>query len=434
MNSARISVVGCGWVGLVTALGFAENGHQVEAFDKDSVRIQRLRNRDYPIAEAGVEEAAERADQLSFHTTDTLPSPETEFIFLTLPTPGREDGSADVTCLEECLAWLRNAEFDAPPVLVLRSTVPPGTAEWTERRLAQTMPDAFPVVSNPEFLQEGKALEDFRRPARIVIGASRREIAQRVADLYAFTDSPVVQTDCRTAELTKYASNAFLAMRISFANELAGVAEALGANVKGMLGAVGMDPRVGSRYLNPGIGYGGSCLTKDVAALVEFGGRAGQSMQLARATGAVNERQREQALSLLYDWLDGVSGRRIAIIGMAFKPGTNDLRDAPAVHLALQLHDAGAQLQAWDPSVTQDQLSNVPGIQLTCNLYEAFENADAAVLCTEWPEAMAIDFERVASVMRGKLLIDGRYGWHPEQAEEHSLRVVRIGSREAVGS
>ncbi len=434
MNSARISVVGCGWVGLVTALGFAENGHHVEAFDKDSTRVQRLLNRDFPIAEAGVEEAAERAGHLSFHTTAEYPSRETEFIFLALPTPGREDGSVDVTCLEECLAWLSDAAFDAPPILVLRSTVPPGTAEWTQRRMARMTPHAFSVVSNPEFLQEGKALEDFRRPARIVIGSSSSETSRRVADLYAFTDAQIVQTDCRTAELTKYAANAFLAMRISFANELAGVAEAVGANVKGMLGAVGMDPRVGSRYLNPGIGYGGSCLTKDVAALVEFGGRAGQSMLLARATGAVNERQREQTLSLLYDWLDGVSGRRIAIIGMAFKPGTNDLRDAPAVHLALQLHDAGAQLQAWDPCVTQDQLSNVPGIQVTSDLYEAFESADAAVLCTEWPEAMAIDFRRVASAMRGRLLIDGRYGWHPARAEEHSLRVVRIGSREAVGS
>jgi UDPglucose 6-dehydrogenase len=249
-----------------------------------------------------------------------------------------------------------------------------------------------------------------------------------LAALYSFVDGPVLQTDARTAEMAKYAANAFLAMRVSFANEMASVAEAAGADVACMMHAVGLDPRIGSRYLSPGIGYGGSCLNKDLTALIEFGSEMRQPMLLSKATCAVNEARRDTVLSLLHERLGGLRGRRIALIGMAFKPGTNDIRDAPAVYLASRLQEQGAELQAWDPCVTAGQLTSMPNVELTHHLYEAFENADAAVLCTEWPEALEADLSRVAAIMRGSLLIDGRYGWSPQEARREGLCVLRIGA------
>jgi UDPglucose 6-dehydrogenase len=244
----------------------------------------------------------------------------------------------------------------------------------------------------------------------------------------AFTSAPVIITDTSTAELAKYGSNAFLAMRISFANELARLAEAEGADPLVMLQAIGMDPRIGSRYLQPGVGYGGSCLPKDVAALISMGNVAGEPMELMRATQRVNELQRRRIIRTLADRLDGLSARRIAVLGLAFKPGTNDVRESPGLQIARELTVAGAKVIAWDAAVTSELLpGSDAGLAVVADPLLAFQDADAAVLCTVWPEIGALDFAQVAEAMRGTLLVDGRYAWDPRRVSSAGLDLVRIG-------
>jgi UDPglucose 6-dehydrogenase len=286
-----------------------------------------------------------------------------------------------------------------------------------------------PVVANPEFLQEGRALQDFREPSRILIGSEDRDAAERLRELMSFTGARVVITDTSTAELAKYGSNAFLAMRISFANELARLAEREGADPIVMLEAVGLDPRIGSRYFRPGVGYGGSCLPKDVAALISMGSAANEPMELMRATQEVNDLQRRRTIRTLADGLGGLSGHRIAVLGLAFKPGTNDIRDSPGLQIARELTIAGAAVVAWDAAVTPDLLPAADaGMHVVDDVFEALAGADGAVLCTEWPEAVELDFRRAAAVMKGTLLVDGRYAWDPLQATVAGLDLVRIGN------
>jgi UDPglucose 6-dehydrogenase len=317
---------------------------------------------------------------------------------------------------------------DAETVIVIRSTVPPGTARWARAEIERLIGSHVPVLANPEFLQEGRALADFREPSRIVIGSEDRDAAERLRDLMAFTDAPIIVTDTSTAELAKYGSNAFLAVRVSFANELARLAEREGADPLVMLEAVGLDPRLGSRYLRPGIGYGGSCLPKDVAALISMGDATDEPMDLIRATQAVNELQRRRVIRAVAEGLGGLGSRRIAVIGLAFKPGTNDIRESPGMFIAADLGLAGATVVGWDVSVTAEHLGPKAAFAVDADLYRALEGADAAVLCTEWSEAIAMDFERAAAVMRGTLLVDGRYAWDPVRASAAGLDLVRIGS------
>jgi UDPglucose 6-dehydrogenase len=431
-----IAVVGCGYVGLVTAVGLAEHGLRVRAYDVDAVHLEQLRSLRFPMMEPGLEEAARAAgDHLTFHNVDEEAWPRAAFTFVAVPTPQGDAGYPNLNMLRQALKWIADSRHPAGPenVIVIRSTVPPGTARWARGEIERLIGDEVPVIANPEFLQEGRALQDFREPSRILIGSEDIDAAQRLKDLMAFTGAPTIITDTSTAELAKYGSNAFLAMRVSFANELARLAEREGADPLVTLQAVGMDPRIGAGYLRPGLGYGGSCLPKDVAALISMGDAAHEPMELMRATQEVNQIQRLRIMRTLADGLEGISGRRIAIIGLAFKPGTNDLRDSPGLQLARELVVAGASVVAWDAAVTADQLLQSDRELSVCgSIADTLRGADAAILCTEWPEAVDLDYPAAASAMRGNLLVDGRYAWDPGSAADAGLDLARIGTSRPV--
>jgi UDPglucose 6-dehydrogenase len=428
-------VVGCGYVGLVTAVGLAEQGLRVRAYDVDLPRLAACRALTFPIMEPGLEEAARGAGgQLTFHDAGSEPWSAATFTFLAVPTPQGEAGYPNLSMLRQALKWIADAPTQATRdnVIVIRSTVPPGTARWASAEIQRTIGTNVPVVANPEFLQEGRALQDFRHPSRVLIGAEDEAAADRLRDLMAFTSAPVIITDSSTAELAKYGSNAFLAMRVSFANEIARLAEREGADALMTLRAIGMDPRIGPGYLRPGVGYGGSCLPKDVAALISMGSAVDEPMALLRATQEVNELQRRRTLRTIGDALDGLSGRRIAVLGLAFKPGTNDIRDSPGIEVVRQLRGAGADVVAWDGAVTRDLLGgSEEDLELAGDPLEALRGADAAVLCTEWPDVVDLDYSGAARVMRGSLLVDGRYAWDISRAADAGLEVLRVGAARA---
>jgi UDPglucose 6-dehydrogenase len=434
-GSADIVVVGCGYVGLVTAVGLAEQGHRVRAYDVDPVRVAASRELRFPMVEPGLEEAARAAGNgLTFHDAREEAWPGAAFTFLAVPTPQGEAGYPNLTFLRRALMWIADSRgrAGADSVIVVRSTVPPGTARWARGEIERLIGSEVPVLANPEFLQEGRALEDFRHPSRIVIGSEDGEAADRLAALMAFAGAPVVITDTATAELAKYGSNAFLAVRVSFANELARLAEREGADPLVMLEAVGLDPRIGSRYLKPGIGYGGSCLPKDVAALISMGTTADEPMSLIGAAQEVNELQRRRAIRALVEGLGGVSGRRIAVLGLAFKPGTNDIRESPGLHVVRELSLAGAHPEAWDPAVGTEQLpEDMRDLAVHRDILEALSGVDAAVVATEWPEVMELDLVAAARAMRGDLIVDGRYALDRARAAEAGLDLVRLGARRA---
>ncbi len=426
---SSIAVVGCGYVGLVTAVGLAEQGNRVRAYDIDSIRIAACRSLSFPMIEPGLEEAARAAgDLLTFHDVGEEAWPQAAFTFLAVPTPQGDSGYPNLSMLRQALKWIADGHRRATRdnIIVIRSTVPPGTARWAQGEIARLMGGDVPVVANPEFLQEGRALADFREPSRILIGSEDRAAAEKLRALMAFSGSPAVVTDTSTAELAKYGSNAFLAMRISFANEIARLAEREGADPMVTLEAVGLDPRIGSRYLRPGVGYGGSCLPKDVAALISMGGAANEPMELMRATQEVNELQRRRILRTLGESLGGLSGRHITVLGLAFKPDTNDLRESPGLRVARELVAAGALVVAWDGAVTSDLLERAdPDLTLVSDPLEALRGADAAVLCTEWPDVVELDFAKAADAMAGTLLVDGRYAWDPARVADAGLELVR---------
>jgi UDPglucose 6-dehydrogenase len=431
-----IAVVGCGYVGLVTAVGLAEQGLRVQAYDVDLDHLASCRALQFPMMEPGLEDAARAAgDRLTFHDVGEEAWPRAAFTFVAVPTPQGDAGYPNLNMLRQALKWIADGRHRAGPenVIVIRSTVPPGTARWARGEIERLIGGEVPVIANPEFLQEGRALQDFREPSRILIGSEDADAATRLRDLMSFTGAPTIITDTSTAELAKYGSNAFLAMRVSFANELARLAEREGADPLVTLQAVGMDPRIGGGYLRPGLGYGGSCLPKDVAALVSMGEAAHEPMALMRATHEVNQIQRKRIIRTLAEGLEGISGRRIALLGLAFKPGTNDVRDSPGLQLARELVMAGATVVAWDGSVTLDQLPRSDsGLAVCGTLLDTLQGADAAILCTEWPEAVDLDFAAAASTMRGNLLVDGRYAWDPGRAANAGLDLVRIGTSRPV--
>ena len=435
-DADQIAVVGCGYVGLVTAVGLAEQGLRVRAFDVDPIRIAACRELRFPMLEPGLEDAARAAgDRLTFHDVREEAWPHPAFTFIAVPTPQGEAGYPNLSMLRQVLMWIADGRNRASSenVIVIRSTVPPGTARWAHVEIERLIGGQVPVVANPEFLQEGRALQDFREPSRILIGSENREAAERLRDLMAFTSAPVIITDTSTAELAKYGSNAYLAMRISFANEMARLAEREGADPLVMLQAVGLDPRIGPRYLKPGVGYGGSCLPKDVAALVSMGSAANEQMELMRATQEVNELQRRRIIRTLAEALEGLGGRRVAVLGLAFKPGTNDVRDSPGLQIARELSTAGVEVVAWDAAVTSEMLpAGDADLSVVSDPLEALRGADAAILCTEWPEVVDLDFSRAAEVMKGTLLVDGRYAWDPLRASNAGLDLVRIGTSRPV--
>jgi UDPglucose 6-dehydrogenase len=408
MTPARepIAVIGTGYVGLVTAAGFAELGNEVHCVDIDAGKVARLNAGDVPIYEPGLEEsiAANRA-RLHF-STELAPALErARLLFVAVGTPPTYSGDADLTAVHAVVDAMPASERHA---LVMKSTVPVGTGSSIKRAFAQRGKDGFRYVSCPEFLKEGTALADFRQPDRVVVGDDGDWAGDAVVDLYAPLGSSLVRTDIASAEMVKLASNAFLATKISFINEIANVCEETGADVLEVARGMGLDERIGPSFLRPGVGYGGSCFPKDVSALKQLAGNSGYHFQLLTAVIEVNELQKRRVISKLQKHLGSLVGTTIALLGLAFKPDTDDMREASSLVLAARLQADGATVRAYDPIAEREARRLMPGVEFAASALEALDGADAVVLVTEWPEFRTLDWQDAAGRTSGRLVVDGR--------------------------
>jgi UDPglucose 6-dehydrogenase len=405
MNGQRepVGVIGVGWVGLVTAACFAELGHPVIARDIVAEKVEALSRGETTIHEPGLPELLERnAERLAFTTEMSELLEGARILFVCVDTPPTVSGDADLSRVRSVVEDLRGGDGH---VLVMKSTVPAGTGATIRREL----PDA-PYVSCPEFLKEGSAVADFMHPDRVVIGADPGDeaAADTVAKLYEPLGGQIVRTDVASAEMIKLASNAFLATKISFVNEIANVCEEVGADVAEVARGMGLDERIGPAFLRPGIGYGGSCFPKDLKALKMLAGNSGYHFQLLSAVIEVNELQKRRVVNKLQARLGSLAGRRVALLGLAFKPDTDDMREASSLVLAARLQGEGAEVSAYDPVATEAARGLLDGVEFAASALEALEGADAAVLVTEWPEFATLDWREAATRMARPLLIDGR--------------------------
>lgn len=430
----KIAVIGTGYVGLVTGTCFAETGNQVICVDNNAAKVAMMRNGEIPIYEPHLDVLFERnikANRLVF-TTDLLEGiKDAEIIFLALPTPPGEDGSADLSYILGVAEELGKIITDYK-VVVDKSTVPVGTAEKVRLAMAKNATVDFDVVSNPEFLREGFAVDDFMKPDRVVIGTSSDRAKKTMDQLYkpfVRQGNPIIFMDEKSAELTKYAANSFLATKITFMNEIANFCELVGADVDKVRIGIGSDERIGKRFLFPGIGYGGSCFPKDVQALVKSGNEYNFSFEILKSVMTVNEEQKTVIIPKIKNFFRGdLKGKKIALWGLAFKPDTDDIREAPALYIIDALVDAGATVTAFDP----EAMPNVQGvigdkITYATNEYEALENADALVVCTEWGIFRNPDFDKIANLLKDKVIFDGRNLFDLNEMNERGFYYSSIG-------
>jgi UDPglucose 6-dehydrogenase len=432
MGMENICVVGTGYVGLVTGACFADLGNRVVCLDISEEKIKKLKQGIMPIYEPGLEELVERnvrAGRLSFTTSYEDGLADAEFVFIAVGTPSGVDGEADLRYVRSVAESIADA-VNHPVIIVNKSTVPVGTGDWVADVVRKRCGDndlPFAVVSNPEFLREGSAINDFMNPDRIVLGSLDQEAANRVAQLYLSLRSTIVITDLRTAEMIKYASNAFLATRISFINEIANICEELGADVLEVARGMGYDKRIGHAFLDAGLGWGGSCFPKDVRALAHMAVLHGTHPQLLHAVMDINRNQRRRVVVRLRRTLDGLSDRVIGVLGLSFKPNTDDIRDAPALEVIHLLQNEGAIIRAYDPAAMENAARELQNVTLCSSPYEVAEGADALVLATEWNEFKQIDFERIRDVMRTPVILDGRNLWDPARLRAMGFRYSGIG-------
>jgi len=430
----QISVIGTGYVGLVTGACFAEFGVNVLCMDNDERRIARLEKGDVPFYEPGLTELVAKGighGRLSFTAELMRAVDHGEVIFIAVGTPPRKDGSADLSFVEEVGRGVAG-KMASYKVIATKSTVPVGTGALLQKVItsAQTKKITFDVVSNPEFLREGSAIEDFMRPNRVVIGSESERAVAVMKDLYRplyLIETPFVVTDVPTAEMIKYASNAFLATKISFINEIATLCERVGADVQTVAKGMGLDQRIGSKFLHAGPGFGGSCFPKDLAALVQMGQSAGYPMQIAGAAAAVNTQQRTRMTAKISEALGGLKGATIGMLGLSFKPNTNDLREAPALSIAEELMAQGATVRAYDPAALEEATKVLAGIMPCQNTDETARGADALVLMTEWNEFRNLDFIKLKSLMRRPILIDLRNVYESSRVTQFGFRHVSVG-------
>ncbi len=429
---SKICVIGTGYVGLVTGTCFADLGNQVACLDVDDSRISRLKQGIMPIYEPGLEQVVQqnvRAGRLTFTTDYHEALADAEFAFIAVGTPSGVDGEADLQYVRSAAEAIADLVND-PIVVVNKSTVPVGTGDWVaeiikKRRAGK--PLDFSVVSNPEFLREGSALNDFMYPDRVVLGSTNRDGASKVAQLYLTLRCPILITDLRTAEMIKYASNAFLATRISFINEIANMCEEMGADVREVARGMGMDKRIGPAFLDAGLGWGGSCFPKDVKALAHMAVLHGTQPQLLQAVMDINRNQRRRVVLKLRKALSGLEDRVIGVLGISFKPNTDDIREAPALEVIHLLRNEGAHVKAYDPQAMENAAQTLTRVELCENPYDVARGADALVLVTEWNEFKALDFERLREIMRTPLIVDGRNLWDPEIVRGLGFTYIGIG-------
>jgi UDPglucose 6-dehydrogenase len=414
---SRVAVIGAGYVGLTTAACLADLGNQVTVVDIDAEKIAQLQQKHVPIYEPGMQELVERnvsAGRLRFTTSYMDAVSGAEYAIIAVSTPEGEGGEADLSYIEAAAGSIADA-MDGPLVVVNKSTVPPLTGDMVSKVLKQRQTEhEAAVVSNPEFLREGSAIHDFMHPDRVVVGSHDREAAEKVASLYAPLEAPVLITpNIYTAEMVKYASNAFLATRISFINEIARISERVGADAKLVAEGMGLDKRIGASFLEAGIGWGGSCFGKDVSALTAVAEGFNYHPELLHAVSDINRDQRMLVIDKLREILDELPGRVVGMLGLSFKPNTDDMRDAPSIDIAKVLLAAGAEVRAYDPAAIERARTLLPEVEFLKDAYQVAAGADAIVLVTEWNEFRQLDMARVKQLMRHPVVVDGRNIYDP---------------------
>ncbi len=431
----RVAIVGTGYVGLVSGACFADFGHDVVCVDKDASKINRLEKGEIPIFEPGLDAlVAENvaAGRLAFSIDLAGAVAGADAIFIAVGTPSRRgDGFADLSYVYAASEEIARA-LTGYGVVVTKSTVPVGTGAEVEAIMRRVRPDAsFSVVSNPEFLREGAAIEDFKRPDRVVVGAEDERAREVMQELYRplfLNETPILFTNRATSELTKYAANAFLATKITFINEMADLCEKVGANVQEVARGIGLDRRIGSKFLHAGPGYGGSCFPKDTLALVRTAQSFDAPTKIVEAVVAVNDRRKKAMAQRIISACGGnVKGRTIALLGLTFKPNTDDMRDAPSLDIVPALQDAGAVIRAFDPAGMEEAEKLLTGVQFCDGPYHALEGAAAAALVTEWDVFRALDLKRAAALMTERVFIDLRNVYRPGLMAEHGFRYTSIG-------
>ncbi len=433
----NITMIGSGYVGLVSGACFADFGHTVICVDSDEGKIERLKRGEIPIYEPGLDELVAnnvKQGRLAF-TTDLAPAVKgADAVFIAVGTPSRRgDGHADLSYVYAAAKTIASA-LDGFTVVVNKSTVPVGTGDEVERIIREVNPGAdFAVVSNPEFLREGAAIEDFKRPDRVVIGVEdprAREVMEEVYRPLSLNAPPLVFVGRRTSELTKYAANAFLATKITFINEIADLCEKVGADVQDVARGIGLDKRIGAKFLHAGPGYGGSCFPKDTLALIKTGQDQGSSLRIVETVVAVNDaRKRAMARKIIQALGGSVRGKRIALLGLAFKPNTDDMRDAPSLAIVASLAGDGAEVHAYDPESMAQARPLMPEVIFHEDAYSAIEGADALAIVTEWDAFRALDLERVRRLLKQPILVDLRNVYRPAEVRKHGFAYVSVGRR-----
>jgi UDPglucose 6-dehydrogenase len=438
----RISMVGSGYVGLVSGACFADFGHEIMCIDKDAARIDALRSGKMPIFEPGLDELVARnvaQGRLSFDLDLVAAVRNSQAVFISVGTPSRRgDGHADLSFVYQAAREIAQA-LNGFTVIVTKSTVPVGTGDEVERIIREERPDAdFCVVSNPEFLREGAAIGDFKRPDRIVIGIGEagaederaREVMTEIYRPLYLNQAPLLFTSRRTAELTKYAANAFLATKITFINEIADLCEQVGANVQDVARGIGLDNRIGSKFLHAGPGYGGSCFPKDTLALIKTAQDSGSPMRIVETVAAVNDqRKRAMGRKVIAACGGDVRGKSIALLGLTFKPNTDDMREAPAIAIVSALQDAGALIRAYDPEGMEQARLMLENVTYANDVYSCAEGAECLVIVTEWDAFRALDFKRLKTIMKAPVLVDMRNIYNPEEVRRAGLSYCGVGRR-----
>ena len=429
----NICVVGVGYVGIITAACFADLGNKVMALDVDENKIAGLKEGKMPIYETGLKELVDRnvlANRIQFTSSYEEGLKDAEFVFIAVGTPSGVDGEADLQYVAASARSIADHIKDGM-IIINKSTVPVGTGDWVSDIVKEQNPEAgdFSVVSCPEFLREGSAISDFMQPHRIVVGSLDEDAAEKVARLHLPLRAPIVVTDLRTAEMIKYASNAFLATKISFINEIANICEELGADVMEVSNGMGFDARIGQSFLNAGIGYGGSCFPKDVKALAYMAEKSGRHPQLLHSVMEINSDRRVMAVEQIKSMLGGedLSGKIIGMLGLSFKPNTDDMRDAPSVTIANLLLEAGAVVKAFDPIAMEEAAKLLPSVEMMENPYAMAEGCDLLMVTTEWNEFRQLDLKRIKKIMRTPLLFDGRNIYDPKKMKELGFQYRGVG-------
>ncbi len=431
----NICVVGSGYVGLVTGACFAEFGLKVTCVDNDEGKIKNLKKGIIPIYEPGLEEMLKKnmkEGHISFTTNLTEAVQKALVIFIAVGTPPKEDGSADLSYVEEVAKSIAE-NMNGYKVIVTKSTVPVGTGEKIRAIISQSQREKgdFDIVSNPEFLREGSAIEDFLHPNRVVIGANSDQAMAIMKDLYSplyLIETPIVQTNVATAEMIKYASNAFLATKISFINEISNICELVGADVHKVAVGMGLDNRIGSKFLHPGPGFGGSCFPKDTQAIVQIAKENGYEFQIVKAVLDVNKGQRQRMVEKIKDAMGGdIKGKAIGVLGLSFKPNTDDMRDAPSIDILQALMKDGASIKAFDPVAMNEAKKVLGGVEFCDGPYPCAEGADALVIMTEWNQFRILDLQKLKHSMKAPVIIDLRNVYEPSKMREEGFSYACVG-------